>query len=618
MKKSFLFSFFVALFLFLFFPNGSTFPYNQNNKFAQSLAILGDDDPPQQEIDNEEDENDNEPNSPLDTLSLEGLIKLLNELIGKESYTGDPNSDTLYLKIKKSFDIFGAAFGEILKNYVVKLDPEDLAKDAIKGITDDLDPYTNFFDSESELNEAISNNDFVGLGIVVVVSDSSLIVVDYIDSLAKHLSGLKLGDKIIGFDSVRIPPNLDTLRKFTSGKENTPVTVLVKREGIDTPIVVNTFRRKIELHDVSLFKIFDADGGKICYVRLEHFLEKSIEELKSLIKNFVSRPIEQRKGIIIDLRDNPGGTLESAIQLSEMFLPPGSLIVSTRGRNTKDSVIYLATMAPIDTVTPLVILVNNGTASASEVVAGAIQDNDRGLIIGEQTYGKGVVQSVVPLPYNTFLKLTTSKYFTPSGRSIHRNRFTSKSSDLINKIFVSDTIFHTKNGRIVKESDGIQPDIPVKSLPENTFINFLFDKNLFLLFVSYLENTNQSKEYGNQPKEKLLKDFAIYLKKKGIIYRNPFEIYLDSLMKYSSYLPSNKKAEKVLLSLIKMSHRGIDDYVKEQGEKIYEILTYEIYRRKASFEESRFVLLQKDPYFKEALKVLLDKRKYNQLLGKVN
>ena len=618
MKNSLLFSFIVALFLFLFFLNGSTLPYNQNNKFAQSLAILGDDDPPQQEIDNEDDENNNEPNSPLDTLSLEGLIKLLNELIGEESYTGDPNSDTLYLKIKKSFDIFGAAFGEILKNYVVKLDPEDLAKDAIKGITDDLDPYTNFFDSESELDEAISNNDFVGLDIVVVVSDSSLIVVDYIDSLAKHLSGLKLGDKIIGFDSVRIPPNLDTLRKFTSGKENTPVTVLVKREGIDTPIVVNTFRRKIELHDVSLFKIFDADGGKICYVRLEHFLEKSIEELKSLIKNFVRLPLEQRKGIIIDLRDNPGGTLESAIQLSEMFLPPGSLIVSTRGRNTKDSVIYLATMVPIDTVTPLVILVNNGTASASEVVAGAIKDNDRGLIIGEQTYGKGVVQSVVPLPYNTFLKLTTSKYFTPSGRSIHRNRFTSKSSDLINKIFVSDTIFHTKNGRIVKESDGIQPDIPVKSLPENTFINFLIDKNLFLLFVSYLENTNQLKEYGSHPKEKLLKDFAIYLKKKGIIYRNPFEIYLDSLMKYSSYLPSNKKAEKVLLSLIKMSHRAIDDYVKEQGEKIYEILTYEIYRRKASFDESKFVLLQKDPYFKEALKVLLDKRKYNQLLGKVN
>lgn len=614
MKNRFLVSLLLAFFFLLSPLNAFILPSVQHKISEQNLIVLSDDEPQQEEIDKEE--FDDETNSPLDTLSVEGMLKLILELLKEGANNKNQSDDMLYFKIRKSFDIFGAVFGELLKNYVVELDPEELAKRAINGITNELDPYTIFFESESELVEIVNSLDYVGLGIVVQISDSSLIVVDFIDSIAKDFSGLKLGDIIIGIDSFLIPPNLDTLKKYTSGRENTKISVLVKREGIDTIIVVNTFRRKVELHEVSFFKMFDANGGKVCYARLEHFIDKSIEELKTLIKSFVDLPIEQRKGIIVDLRDNPGGTLEAAIQLCEMFLPSGSLIVSTRGRHPEDSVIYRAVLAPIDTITPLVVLVNGRSASASEVVAGAIQDNDRGLIIGEQTFGKGIVQNIVPLPFNTFLKLTTSKYFTPSGRSIHRSHFNSKSSDMIYKIYLSDTVFYTKNGRIVRESNGIQPDILIKASIGNSFIDFLYDKNLFLLFVSYLENTNQLKNNGIYSKDKLLKDFGSYLKRKGVVYRNRFEIFVDSLLKYSFYLPSNRKAERTLLGLIKMSHRTIDDYVKEEGDKIYEILSDEIYRRKYTFEESKSRFLRKDPYFREAFKVLLDKRKYNQLLGK--
>ncbi|MCX7909325.1 MAG: S41 family peptidase [Ignavibacteria bacterium] len=547
-----------------------------------------------------------------DNFDLEELIKYLQSLPRAEE---GESSDSLYFEIVKAFDIFGAAIRELLKSYVVELSPMELVKFALDGVTMQLDPYTNFFSDEGELNEVVSNKEYVGLGIVVSVVDSSLIVVDFIDSLAKDLSQLKIGDKIVAIDKIKLPANLDTLKRYTSGKENSSIEITVEREGVDTLVRITTIRRKIEIPDVSYHKIFDVDGGKVLYINIEHFSPEMPQSVRSLMEKYNKFSSKEKKGIIIDLRDNPGGTLESAIQLCEMFLPSGAKIVSTRGRLEEEAKEYKAVLAPLDTSTPLVVIVNRGTASASEVVAGAIQDNDRGVIVGEQTFGKGIIQSVAVLPHNSYIKVTTSKYFTPSGRSIHRNRFGSTTSGKIGRLYTMDTIFYTRNGRIVKESKGIQPDVIITEKEGDPFVNFLYSKQLFTLFVSYLENTKTLDKELISNSQKLLNSFINYLIKKGIDFKSEEEKELETVIKKLQSQKKNPKIEKKLKEIEKELHRPIDILVKENEKKILEALRSEIQRRLVSFEEFRFYILQEDINFKKSVELLKDKNKYFKIVG---
>ncbi len=598
--------------------------YEQARQETQSLFNSIDDEPQPEElnIENEQYQTDTLPSNESlpegnetnpDSVSIEELINsIYNQAKSDEQNT---QNDEFYYKIFKSSELFSAFLRELLKNYVIPLDPEQLIFNAIEGITSQLDPYTLFFSSKEELEKVLSNPPYVGLGIVANIYDSSIVVTNFVDSTAQEITGLKIGDIIIGIDSVILPPNLDTLKKYTSGKENTPIQIIVKREGIDSLITIITYRRSIELPYVSSFKILDVDNGKICFVRLEGFTEDAIEKIKTRMQEFVQLPSQQKKGIIIDLRDNPGGTLESAIQFCEMFLPSGSVVVTVKMQERYDSTQYRATFAPIDTITPLVILVNKGSASASEVVAGAIQDNDRGVIVGEQTYGKGLVQSVITLPYNTFLKITTSKYFTPSGRCINRNHFDNETNNKINQLHHTESIFFTKNHRKVVESNGIQPDIVVKNDSESALVQFLRMKNLFTFFVAYLENTGQLKN-GPPPDEKLLKLFANYLKNKRLEYKTPFEILLDTLINIAKSSPENKTLSNKLIQIKKETKKPVERLILDNKQKILEILYKEISLRNESFENRKTKVVQSDPYFQTAIRILLDSKNYNKILGK--
>lgn len=620
--------FLIILFVFLFVwlnPNNcSLSQYEKGRQETQSLLDYFDDEPEPEELNNENEQyqNDTFPNGESlpesdeinpDSISLDSLIDSIYFQL--KPIEQNEQNDEFYYEIFKSSELFAAFLRELLKNYVIPLDPEQLILNAIEGITSKLDPYTIFFSSEEDLEKVLSNPPYVGLGILANIYDSSIVVANFVDSTAQEITGLKIGDIIIGIDSVRLPPNLDILKEYTSGKENTPIQIIVKREGIDSLITIKTYRRSIELPYVSFFKILDVNNGKICFVRLEGFNEAAIEKLKTLMQEFVQLPSQQKKGIIIDLRDNPGGTLESAIQLCEMFLPSGSVVVTVKMREGYDSTQYRATFAPIDTITPLVILVNKGSASASEIVAGAIQDNDRGVIVGEQTFGKGLVQSIITLPYNTFLKITTSKYFTPSGRCINRNHFKTETIDKINQLHHTDSIFFTKNHRKVVESNGIQPDIVVKSDSESTFVQFLTKKNLFAFFVAYLENTGQLKN-GTPPDEKLINLFADYLKNKRLEYKTPFEILLDTLIQIAKNSPEINNLTNKLTQIKKKTKQSLEKNILDNKPKILEILHKEISFRNESFENRKTKILQSDPYFNSALNILLNRKKYNKILGK--
>lgn len=593
---------FVLFFFFLLFYSSATTNEKEGKIYQQVLQFSFQDTTIEEEQIDDEDEY---------TPNVEDLFELYWEL-KKEEESSD--RDTLYYEIIKAFDIFGAAFRELLSNYVIELSPLELIKFALNGITSNLDPYTNYFQDEAELSEVVSNREYVGLGIVVSVVDSSLFVVDFIDSLAKEISGLKLGDKIIYVDNVKLQPNYDTLRKYTSGIENTKITLTIEREGIDTLIKVETFRRQVEVPDVLLSKVFDLDNGKVFYVSIGQFSPEMPQRIKELVQNFCKLEKDKRKGIIIDLRDNPGGVLESAIELCELFLPPGSEIVSTRGRAGDEIKKYMATLNPIDTTTPLILIVNRGSASASEVVAGAIQDNDRGVIVGEQTFGKGIIQSVSLLPYDSYLKITTAKYFTPSGRSIHRNRFISNASRKIGKLYTMDTVFYTRSGRIMKESKGIQPDVEVKTTEDSPFFDYLSSKLLFMLFVSYLENTGSLDNSLINDPQKLLSSFLNYLKMKKINYSSDVETALDTLIEKIEKGKYDKETIKKLKEAKKLIQKPIEYWVQENKKRILDALKNEIQRRKVSFDEYKIMLLKDDIFFKESLNILKDKTKYNKIL----
>lgn len=602
MKTFFKLPFWVVLFfLFIFYSSSKENSENYQNR-GQILCQNFISDTSEKEIDSLQEQD----------LDLEELIETFKSLLQESESDED---DTLYFEVIKAFDILGAMFRELLKSYIIELSPLELLEYAADGITNQLDPYTNFFFNESDLSEAVSNNEYVGLGVVVSVVDSSLYVVDFLDSIAKEVSNLNVGDKLISIDNVKLAPNLDTLRKYTSGFENTKIEILVEREGLSNPVTIQTFRRKINVPDIPFSRVFDLDGGKVLYIKVDRFSVEMLHIVRERLQEFKNFKDKERKGIIIDLRDNPGGVLESAIQFCEMFLPSGLPICSTRGRDESEEEVYKAVIAPIDTTTPLVVIVNRGSASASEVVAGAIQDNDRGVIVGEQTFGKGIVQSVAALPHDSYLKITTSKYFTPSGRSIHRNRFLSNTTNKIGKLYTMDTVFYTKNGRIVKESKGIQPDIAFEINDENSFLDFLYSKILFVRFVSYLENTQPQIKLTDNPKF-LVEAFISFLKSKNIVFKSDIEKEIDTLLAKVKKTKSNKVIEKKLLELKEAASESIETLVKKNQNEIIEAIRHEIQRRKVSFDEFKFITLKQDNFFKESIKILEDRKRYLKILGR--
>ncbi len=549
-----------------------------------------------------------------DSFSVEKLYELLNSLI--KAQNSNPK-DIYYYNLIIAYDIFSAVLGEFLKSYVLDLSPTEIIKIALDGFTSQLDPYTKFYLDEEEFNDALLMDDYVGLGIIAKVVDSNLIVVDYVDTLTKEISGLKLGDKILYVNDTKVPPNQDSLRKYISGFETEEVTIIVQREGIDSLLTIKTYLRSISIPVVPVAKILDFDEGSILYIKILNFTNEMPEKVREHLTNFVN--IKKNKlGIILDLRDNPGGILEAAIELCEMFLPSGSTILTKRGKDQENEPPYKAVLAPIDTSIPLVILVNRASASASEVVAGATQDNDRGVIIGEQTFGKGIIQTLVDLPHNSYLKMTTSIYLLPSGRSIHYSKFPNLIGEKIKKQYTADSIFRTRNGRIVEQSKGIIPDIIVAKNKPNPFLDFLNSKMLFTLFVSYLENTQSLKSDLLKDTIKLLSMFSSYLKKKNISYKSQIMDELDSLTLKITQEEPNSKALAELSKIKKYFKKTLDDYILQNRTEIIKALATEIKLRTLDFEELNNIVIHNDSYITEAINLLKNKSKYYKILQVAN
>jgi len=519
--------------------------------------------------------------------------------------------DDVYMKINKSFETFGAVFRQVAGYYVVEVDPEDLVNEGINGMLSSLDPYTVYFEeNESDDLDFITNGEYTGIGISVGIIDSMLTILDIHQGFAADRGGLKIGDIIFKVDTaVLINKSNDELKKYTKGIPGSKVSIsIIRNFGADT-INFNISREEIKVKNI-YYKGFVSDS--IGYIRLDRFTRSSGQDVRDAINEL--KRVRPLGGLILDLRENPGGLLESAVSICEIFVPQNSPIVTTRGRTKAEERVYKSQLKPTEPDLPLAILINGGSASASEIVAGAIQDLDRGVIVGERSFGKGLVQSVYDLPYNANLKITTAKYYTPSGRCIQRLNYSLKNNHKKGLNIHYDSTYYTLNKRPVIESNGIQPDSVIKSNIMPGFIIDIINKYNIFKFGTYYATNHKTIPDDFKAGKEVVAEFEEWLNNSGYEYKTPLDKGLDSLrtlIKNESFSTATLKELNNLAEKIKQQDVSP---IKKNFDILSKYLNIEILKRYQSDDSIYKKSLEDDWYVQGALD-LLHPKSYSRILA---
>ncbi|MBR4497078.1 MAG: S41 family peptidase [Bacteroidales bacterium] len=389
--------------------------------------------------------------------------------------------DTKDFETAKNLDIFYSLFTEISNSYVDELAPGDIMGRTITEMLKTLDPYTNFIpESDVERYTMMTKGEYGGIGATVAERNNLLMIVDILDNSPAASSGLRVGDFIVEVDghSIENQPSEES-KELLQGQAGTTLRIGILRNGERKSFAIE--RKKIQLTSVPYYGMISNDFG---YVKLNEFSQDCANDVLSACTELTTN--KGAKGLVLDLRDNPGGLLIEAIKIVNMFVPKGERIVYTKGQNTTENSKFSTMAEPFNTTIPLVVLVNSHSASASEIVSGALQDLDRAVVIGEQTFGKGLVQTRKELSHNCLLKITTSKYYIPSGRCIQKLDYSHRDAQG-NPTIVPDSLqrtFYTRNHRPVKDGGGIIPDVVVAEDTSSALLKTLTKEFVLFDFVN--------------------------------------------------------------------------------------------------------------------------------------
>lgn len=447
------------------------------------------------------------------------FIVVIAFTVGICAFLWIPQDSELY-KINKSLQIFGEIFRQVQTNYVEDVPADELVRSGIDAMLNWLDPYTDYYEeTEQDEIDIVTNGVYGGLGITVGSIDSTLRIIGLAEGFAAEKAGVHIGDRIIKVDSAIVDKvSQSTLHRFTRGQVGTKVVLTVLRgEFQKDTLTIPIIRQEITIKNVAVAEYLPGDVG---YIKLERFSRSAASEVRSAIAELKKN--REPRGLILDVRDNPGGLLDAAVSISEIFVPSGSLVVSTRGKNSSEERKYYSRTAPTEPHIPLSVLINGGSASASEILAGAIQDYDRGVLIGERSFGKGLVQTIVPLPFNGNLKMTTARYYTPSGRCIQKIDYGKRRKGIAQTSVIkgengsetdSGRVFYTASKRLVREQNGISPDSVVREVPESEFVNALQKKHMFFYFANEFAARKDSLPTNFAVNKLLLKQFSDFLVK---------------------------------------------------------------------------------------------------------
>ncbi len=532
-------------------------------------------------------------------------------LMGLLFSTNSAKSKSLFSTIQKNLTILGEIYKAIPQRYVDDVDAEKLFTAGINGMLNTLDPYTTYIEQEDQHElEVITQGTYGGVGLLLSNRNDMVTVGDppFLNTPAAR-AGIREGDIIIKVDGVlTIQIGFDETARRVRGPSGTEVTLTIRREGEKNDLEFVLIREQITIDDVDYSGILD---NQIGYIRLIRFSKNAGSEVTQAINELKLKNI---KGLILDLRSNPGGLLDAAVDVSDLFLPENLTIVSTRGRSDNSNHIYKSQKKPLYGEGPLIILVDQYSASASEIVAGAIQDHDRGIVVGDTTFGKGLVQSVISLPNTSaLLKITTAKYFTPSGRCIQTSNYSAWDQT---DTTTNNQIYHTDNGRSVQGGGGIAPDIVVQLPILNDLLLDLQRKSLVFNFAVHYASMHTTSDSNFQITDKIIQDFNDYIKEKEYEYHHPFE---NSLVAFKNEAIQNGYGNMLIQDINRFQQSLIQsnkDIIASNSEYIRKLLTQELASKLLGRQKGIEIGLNDDPVIQKSLDLFNNRELYTSILQK--
>lgn len=522
-----------------------------------------------------------------------------------------------YFEISKNLDIFITLFKELHLYYVDETQPGQLMEEGIKGMLESLDPYTNYIpESDIEDYRFMTTGQYGGIGALIRKKDKHVMVAEPYQGFPADKAGLIAGDIILEINGKSTEgKNTEEVSSVLKGQPQTEVKLKIQRYGQDRPMMKTLVREEVTIKSVPYHGMLDAEVG---YVNLSSFTDNCTKEVADAITELKGKGM---KKLVLDLRGNPGGLLHEAVKLSNLFVEKGELVVSTKGKVKEWNKDYTAPSKPMDTEMPIAVLVNSGSASASEIVAGVLQDLDRGVVIGQRTFGKGLVQTTRPLSYNAQLKVTTAKYYIPSGRCIQAVNYAERNEDgSVSKVPDSlMTLFHTRGGRPVYDGGGILPDVTVDPLRLSDIAYSLGSK--FLLFDYATEFRHRTPSIGAaaafKVDDKLFADFKQWLSTKEYDYTTESEDMLKKLKEVAEEEKTFDRMKAEYDALVaKATHSKAAD-LETFAPEIKDLLRAEIVSR-YHYQKGRIeAMLTEDVDVKRAVELLHDQQAYRKILAPV-
>jgi carboxyl-terminal processing protease len=525
------------------------------------------------------------------------------------------SQDQNNFEISKNIEIYVDVLRQLNLNYADNIQPGDLNKTAIDAMLGKLDPYTVYVpESQIEDFELMTRGEYGGIGALIQKQGDYVVVSEPYEGFPAQKSGLKAGDKIIKVDGESaVGKNTSDVSEKLKGAPGTEIVITIERYGDTIQQDVVLVREKVKIPNIPYYGMLDETIG---YVHLSQFNPNSASEVKKAFEELKSK--NDMKGFVLDLRGNGGGLLNEAVDIVNIFVPKGTLVVTTKGKLSSNTQVHKTRNSAVDTKIPLAVLVDENSASASEIVAGAIQDLDRGVILGERTFGKGLVQNVVPLPYNSKIKITVAKYYIPSGRCIQAIDYFEGSnngrSDKIPDSLIS--AFKTQAGRTVYDGGGIEPDVKLKAREYNQITGDLYAQNYIFNFTNdfVLKNDSISSPEEFVINEEIFDEFKLWVSNQEFDYLTETENLVER-MKGSAEREGYLEAIQPLLDQLEVSikEEKTND-IDRCREEIAEFLKLEIITRYYYQKGRLIVALQTDPDTEEAVKVLTDPAIYKSIL----
>jgi carboxyl-terminal processing protease len=520
-----------------------------------------------------------------------------------------------YFEIAKNMEIFSSVYKEVNLLYVDEINPSQFMETGIDAMLASLDPYTNYIpeDKIEDFRTQLTGQ-YGGIGAIIGERHDKIMILMPYDGFPAQKAGLQIADEIISVDGIMTTSkNSSEVSKLLRGQADTPLKIKVKRYNQEQPLEFTLSRQKIKISNVPYYGMVNSNTG---YMKLSEFTQAASLEVKKALTELKAQGAKQ---IIFDLRGNPGGLLNEAVNISNIFIPKDKLVVSTKGKVAEWNTKYITELMPDDLDIPLVVLVNGRSASASEIVSGVIQDYDRGVIVGQRSYGKGLVQTTRELPYKSQIKVTTAKYYTPSGRCIQAIDYAHRAADGSVPKFADSLkmAFKTANNRTVYDGGGITPDITVTQDSISPILISLVTKSF--LFDYATEYHAKHASIGDARKFKLTdaeyQDFVNWLKGKDYTYTTKVEKSLDEMTaqsKQEKYYDAMKSQLEQMKTVINRDKEN--DLIKFKPQ-IMEYLEEEIasryYLQRGIIEAS----FDSDNDVQAALEVLNNKTKYDKILS---